>query len=81
MTGKILLSEEFGTFLEILELNLNAELSSSSGVSVTTSKFGGDLSMLVNALKDVIFKFFFGVSTLTGISTFTSEIYLLLELM
>ena len=75
MTGKILLSEEFGTFLEILEVNLNAELSSSSGVSVTTSKFGGDLSMLVNALKDVIFKFFFGVST------FTSEIYLLLELM
>ena len=80
MTGKILLSEEFGTFLEILEVNLNAELSSSSGVSVTTSKFGGDLSMLVNALKDVIFKFFF-VSTLTGISAFTSEIYLLLELM
>ena len=51
----------------------------STGVLVKISQFGADLSKLVNVFEDVMFMFFFGVLTLTGLSTFTKEVSLLLD--
>ena len=80
VSGRALLSGDFGTFFEMSEFNLELELSLSAGVSVTISQFGADLSKLVNVFEDVMFMFFFGVLTLTGLSTFTKEVSLLLDL-
>ena len=80
VSGRVLLSEYFGTFLEMLEFNLEIKLSFSAIVSVKTSKFGADLSKLVNVFEDVMFMFFFGVLTLTGLFAFTTEVSLLLDL-
>ena len=55
-------------------------MSFSAVVSVKISQFGVGLSKLVNVFEDVMFIFFFGVSTLTGLSTFTTEVGLLLHL-
>ena len=57
----------------MLEFNLEPELPLSAGVSVATSQFSVDLSKLFSIV-DVIFMFFFDVSTLTGLSTFTTEV-------
>ena len=51
---------------------MELEFSLSAGVSVKISQFGVDLSKLV-VFEDDIFMFFFGVSTLTGLSTFTAD--------
>ena len=53
MIGWVLLSEEFGAFLEMSDVNLEPELSQSTGVSVTISQFGLDLTKLVNVFEDV----------------------------
>ena len=71
VSGRVLLSEDFGTFLEMLEFNLEIELSLSAVVLVKISQFGADLSKLVNVFENVMFMFLFGVLTLTGLSTFT----------
>ena len=71
VSGRVLLSEDFGTFLEMLEFNLEIELSLSAGVLVKISQFGADLSKLVNVFENVMFMFLSGVLTLTGLSTFT----------
>ena len=76
----MLLSGDFGIFFEISEFNLEPELSLSAGVSVTISQFGADLSKLVNVFEDVMLMPFFGVLILTGLSTFTKEVSLLLDL-
>ena len=62
------------------EFNLELELSLSAGISVKISQFDADISKLVNVFEDVMFMFFFGVSTSTGLSTFTTETSLLLDL-
>ena len=62
----------------MLEFNLELEFSLSAGVLVKISQFGVDLSKLV-VFEDDIFMFFFGVSTFTGLSTFTVEVSLLLD--
>ena len=76
---RVLLSEDFGRFFEMSEFNQELELSLSTGVLVKISQFGADLSKLVNVFEDVMFMFFFGVLTLTGLSTFTKEVSLLLD--
>ena len=60
----MLLSEDFGTFLEMSEFNLELEFSLSAGVSVK-------ISLVV--FEDDMFMFFLGVSTLAGLSTFTGR--------
>ena len=79
VSGRVLLSKDFGTFLEMSEFNLELEFSLSAGVSVKISQFSVDLSKSV-VFEDDIFMFFFGVSTLIGLSTFTAEVSLLLDL-
>ena len=69
-----------GILLKMSEFNLELELSLSAGISVKISQFDADISKLVNVFEDVMFMFFFGVSTLTGLSTFTTETSLLLDL-
>ena len=69
ISGRVLLSEHFGTFLEMSKFNFELELSLGTGVEI--SQFSVDLSKLVNVFEDVMFMFFFGVSTLTCLSTFT----------
>ena len=71
VSGRVLLSEDFGTFLEMLEFNLEIESSLSTGVLEKISQFGADLSKLINVLENVMFMFLVGVLTLTGLSTFT----------
>ena len=78
VSGSVLLSEDFGRYLEMSEFNVELELSL-SGVSVKISQFGVDLSKLV-VFEHVMFMSFFGVSTLTGLSTFITEVSLLLDL-
>ena len=80
VSGKVLLLEDFGTFFEMSECNLELELSLRAGVSVTISQFSADLSKSVNVFEDVMLMFFFGVLTLTGLSAFTKEVSLLLDL-
>ena len=75
----VLLSEDFGRYLEMSEFNLELELSLGVGASVKISQFSVDLSKLI-VFEHVMFMFFFGVSTLTGLSTFTTEVSLLLHL-
>ena len=79
VSGRVLLSEDFGRYLEMSEFNVELELSLSAGVSVKISQFGVDLSKLV-VFEHVMFMSFFGVSTLTGLSTFITEVSLLLDL-
>ena len=62
------------------EFNLEPELSLSADVSITISQFHVDLFKLVNVFENVMFMFFFGVSILTGLSTFTQEVGLLLDI-
>ena len=80
VSGRVLLSGHFGTFFEMSEFNLELELSLSAGVSVTISQFGAAVYKLVNVFENVMLMFFFGVLTLTGLSTFTKDVSLLLDL-
>ena len=80
MFGRVLPSGDFGTFLEMSEVDLESEFSLRAGVSVTISQFGVDLSKLVTVFKDAMFMFFFAVYRLTGISTFITEMDFLLKL-
>ena len=63
----------------MLEFNLEPELSLSAGVSAKVLQFSVDLSKLM-FLKILCLMFFFGISTLTGLSTFITEVDLLLYL-
>lgn len=67
MSGRVLLSKDSDTFLEMSEVNLEPEVSLSAGVSVTISVFDVDSSKLVTFPKDSMFMFLFDVSTLTGV--------------
>ena len=70
MSGRVLLSQDSGIFLEMSEVNLEPEVSLSAGVSVTISVFDVDSSKLVKFPKDAMFMFLFDLSTLTGVRTF-----------
>ena len=76
ISDRVLMSEDFGTFFEMSEFDLEPELYLSAGVLVKISQFGVDLSKSVKVFEDFMFMFFFGLSTLTG----TTEIGLLLDL-
>ena len=63
-----------------MSVSLKPELSLSADVSVTISQFREDLSKLVNFHKDIMFMFFFGVLTVTGVLALITVIDLLFEL-
>ena len=73
VSARVLLSEDFDTFLEMSEFNLELELFLSASISVKTSQFAADLFKSVNVFEDVMFMLFFGILMLTGLSTFTKE--------